>query len=165
MKAVNESPGLTGSIRDSLPNIPIGSHWRATVPNTETIQKRAAGINGDVLEADLWPDELRAATPSSLRFMVATVDLRGGHCDRVFRAEGWISDQDSLIAMFSRMSACIDFSFDFWRLQGIASRRSGAINEAGGRSGDRCRIKEPRPRAWHRLWRVTQDQSPPIPYR
>ena len=165
MKAVNESPGLTGSIRDSLPNIPIGSHWRATVPNTETIQKRAAGINGDVLEADLWPNELRAATPSSLRFMVATVDLRGGHCDRVFRAEGWISDQDSLIAMFSRMSACIDFSFDFWRLQGIASRRTSTLNEAGGRSGDPGQIEERRPRAWHRLWRVIRGRSRLIPSR
>src|ERR1700677_110659 len=89
----------------------------------------------------------RAATPSSLPFMAATADLRLAIAAESSRLRGWITDQDSLIAVFSRISACIDFSFDFWRLQEIVSRRSSTLNEAGGRSGDPGRIVERRPRA------------------
>src|SRR5580693_1642860 len=101
----------------------------------------------------------RAATPSSLPFMATTADLSAVIATESSGVRGWITDQDSLIAAFSRISVCIDFSFDFWRLQGIASRRTSTLNEAGGRSGDPGQIKERRPRAWHRLRRVTRDQS------
>jgi|ERR1700722_11988140 len=65
--------------------------------------------------------------------------------DRLHHCHGFllfIRDHDSFMDVLSRISACIDFSFHFWCLQGIVGRRSSAFNEAGGRSGDRCRIKE-----------------------
>src|SRR6516225_7296795 len=53
----------------------------------------------------------RAPTPSSLPFMAATADLRAVIAAESSGLRGWITDQDSLIDVFSRFSVCIDFSF------------------------------------------------------
>ena|SRR5215472_16375625 len=44
----------------------------------------------------------------------------GSHCGRIFRAEGMNHGQDCLVDVFSRISACIDFSFDFWRFKELS---------------------------------------------
>ena len=53
----------------------------------------------------------RAATPWSLPFMPATADLRAVIAAESSGLRGWITDQDSLIDVFSLFSVCIDFSF------------------------------------------------------
>ena len=46
MKAVNESPGVTGSPRESLPNISISSHWRGEWSETRKRSRTGFGEIG-----------------------------------------------------------------------------------------------------------------------
>src|SRR5579863_6542369 len=103
------------------------------MPPTESASK--AMPSGDGTRSMMPLNGARAPTPSSLPFMAATADLRVVIAAESSGLRGCIKDQDCFVDVFSRLSVCIDFSFDFWRLQGIVSRRSSALSEAGGRSG------------------------------
>ena len=88
---------------------------------------RADGVGGgnalhDAVEQNHERRSLRSC-PSCLRLQISAPSLRQN-----LQGWGWITEQDSLIAVFSRISACIDFSFDLWCLKGIVSRRSSTLS-------------------------------------
>src|ERR1700733_8375739 len=100
----------------------VGMAHQPDMPPTASASKLTP--SGAATRSMMPLNEPRAETPSSLPFMAATVDLRVVIAAESSGLRGWITDQDSLIAVFSGISACIDFSFDFWRWQGIVSPRS-----------------------------------------
>ena len=121
----------------------VGLAEGMNVSSTGNVSSAGVGSHGLYLRA--FRNTRSSASSLSLTFLIASI---------IVTVSPIIRDQGSFMDVLSRISACIDFSFHFRARKEFVSWRSSAFNEAGRRSGDRCRIKERRAGAQRRLWRV-----------